>query len=51
MMDREDEKMMYAMAALIGLVMRGESPSSAADQMWTYANFAINYKAIQFEDK
>ena len=44
MMEREDEKMLYAMAALIGLVMRGESPSSAADQMWTYANFAVNYK-------
>lgn len=43
-MDTNDEKMMYAMAALIGLVMRGESPSNAAQQMWQYADFAINYK-------
>lgn len=46
-MEREDELKMYAMAALIGLVMRGESPSMAAEQMWQYANFAINYKDIQ----
>lgn len=46
MMDKEDERMMYAMAALIGLVMRGESPSMAAEQMWQYANFAINYKEL-----
>jgi hypothetical protein len=51
MMEYDDEKMMYAMAALIGLVIRGESPSSAAEQMWTYANFAINYKAIQHEPR
>lgn len=44
MIERDDEKMLYAMAALIGLVMRGESPSSAAEQMWLYANFAINFK-------
>jgi len=44
MMDKDDERMMYAMAALIGLVMRGESPSLAAEQMWQYANFAVNYK-------
>jgi len=46
-MNEQDEKMVYAMAALIGLVMRGESPASAAEQMWQYANFAINYKDPQ----
>ena len=46
-MEKEDERMLYAMAALIGLVMRGESPSLAADQMWQYADFAINYKELQ----
>jgi len=46
-MNEQDEKMVYAMAALIGLVMRGESPASAAEQMWQYANFAINYKDSQ----
>ena len=45
-MTKDEEKMLYAMAALIGLVMRGESPSMAADQMWQYANFAINYKEL-----
>jgi hypothetical protein len=44
MMDREDEKMMYAAFALMGLVARGEPPASAAEQMWQYANFAINFK-------
>lgn len=44
MMEKEDERMMYAAFALMGLVARGESPSSAAEQMWQYANFAINFK-------
>ena len=44
MMEREDERMMYAAFALMGLVARGESPASAAEQMWQYANFAINIK-------
>ena len=43
-MDKDDERMMYAMAALIGLVIRGESPLSASEQMWRYADFAFNYK-------
>ena len=46
-MNEQDEKMVYAMAALIGLVMRGESPAFAAEQMWQYANFAINYKDLE----
>lgn len=44
MMEKEDERMMYAAFALMGLVARGESPVSAAEQMWQYANFAINLK-------
>jgi hypothetical protein len=48
-MEEKDEKMMYAAFALMGLVMRGESPASAAEQMWQYANFAINYKGLQNE--
>jgi len=47
MMEKEDERMMYAMAALIGLVMRGESPTMAAEQMWQYAEFAVNYKDLE----
>lgn len=45
-MNKEDERMMYAAFALMGLVARGESPSAAADQMWEYASFAINYKEL-----
>jgi len=48
-MDKEDERMMYAAFALMGLVARGESPSMAADQMWQYANFAMNYKDLHNE--
>lgn len=48
-MDEKDEKMMYAAFALMGLVARGESPAMAAEQMWQYANFAINYKEIKDE--
>ena len=44
MMDKDDERMMYAAFALMGLVARGESPSIAAQQMWQYANFAMNFK-------
>jgi hypothetical protein len=43
-MEKDDERMMYAAFALMGLVARGESPSIAAEQMWQYANFAINFK-------
>lgn len=44
MMDQDDQKIIFAAFALMGLVARGESPSLAAEQMWQYANFAINYK-------
>ena len=44
MMEKEDERMMYAAFALMGLVARGEAPALAAQQMWQYANFAMNYK-------
>lgn len=50
MMDKEDERMMYAAFALMGLVARGESPSIAADQMWQYATFAINHKELNKDD-
>lgn len=49
MMEKEDERMMYAAFALMGLVARGESPAMAAEQMWQYANFAINYKELKDE--
>jgi hypothetical protein len=43
-MDEKDERMIYAAFALMGLVARGESPTSTAEQMWQYAEFAMNYK-------
>jgi len=46
-MDEKDEKMLFAAFALMGLVARGESPAMAAEQMWQYANFAINYKELK----
>lgn len=44
MMEEDDQKIIFAAFALMGLVARGESPAIAADQMWQYANFAMNYK-------
>lgn len=44
MMDQEDQKIIFAAFALMGLVARGESPASTAEQMWQYADFAMNYK-------
>jgi hypothetical protein len=44
MMDQDDQKIIFAAFALMGLVARGESPASSAEQMWQYADFAINFK-------
>jgi hypothetical protein len=44
MMDQDDQKIIFAAFALMGLVARGESPASTAEQMWQYADFAMNYK-------
>jgi len=41
--------MVFAALWLMGLVARGESPAIAADQMWQYANFAMNYKDLNNE--
>jgi hypothetical protein len=43
-MDNKDELMFYAGMALMGLVARGEAPSSAGQQAWQYAQFMLNYK-------
>ena len=43
-MDNKDEMMFYAGLALMGLVARGESPSSASEQAWQYAQFMMNHK-------
>lgn len=48
-MDEKDEKLIFAAFALMGLVARGESPASTAEQMWQYAEFAMNYKDKQDE--
>jgi len=46
MIEKDDELMVYAAFALMGLVARGEAPAIAAEQMWQYANFAVNYKEL-----
>jgi len=43
-MDNKDEMMFYAGLALMGLVARGESPSSASEQAWQYAQFMLTHK-------
>lgn len=40
-MTEKEERMMYAMAALVGLVTRGASPDEVREMMWVYANFAM----------
>jgi hypothetical protein len=43
-MDNKDELMFFAGLALMGLVARGEAPSSASQQAWQYAEFMLNHK-------
>jgi len=43
-MENNDEKMFFAAMALVGLVMRGESPMDTAERAWTYAEFMVNHK-------
>lgn len=47
-MDNKDEMMFYAGLALMGLVARGEAPSSASEQAWQYAEFMINRKPEEY---
>lgn len=43
-MDSKDELMFFAGLALMGLVARGEAPSSASQQAWQYAEFMMAHK-------
>lgn len=43
-MEHEDQKMFFAGMALIGLVLRNESPAGAAQMAWQYAEFMIELK-------
>jgi len=43
-MEKNDEKMFFAAMALVGLVMRGESPLETAERAWSYAEFMMNHK-------
>jgi len=43
-MDNKDELMFFAGLALMGLVARGEAPSSASQQAWQYAEFMMAHK-------
>ena len=42
-MEKQEEKMFFAAMALVGLVMRGESPTETAERAWSYAEFMINH--------
>ena len=48
-MEHEDQKMFFAGMALMGLVARGEAPSTAGQQAWQYAEFMMNFKPEQKE--
>lgn len=43
-MDQQDELLAFALAATMGLVARGASPSEVRDTAWLYAQFAVNGK-------
>jgi len=43
-MEHQDELMFFAGMALIGLVLKGEGPSSAAQMAWQYAEFMHELK-------
>jgi hypothetical protein len=43
-MEKNDEKMFFAAMALVGLVMRGESPIETAERAWAYADAMLDHK-------
>jgi hypothetical protein len=43
-MEKNDEKMFFAAMALVGLVMRGESPIETAERAWAYADAMLEHK-------
>ena len=40
-MTEQDEKLVFALAAMMGLVARGASPAEIRDTVWMYAEFAL----------
>ena len=43
-MEDKDEVTFFAAMAMIGLVMRGESPIETAERAWAYADAMVDYK-------
>lgn len=43
-MTQEEQLFAFAIAATMGLVARGASPSEVRDTAWLYAQFAMNGK-------
>ena len=43
-MEKNEERMFFAAMALVGLVMRGESPIETAERAWAYADAMVDYK-------
>ena len=47
MIEKDEQLVIFAAFALMGLVARGESPTLAGQQMWQYAQQALNQKDPQ----
>jgi len=43
-MEEKEEITFFAAMAMVGLVMRGESPMDTAERAWAYAEFMYNHK-------
>ena len=43
-MNEQEQLLAFALAATMGLVARGASPSEVRDTAWLYAQFALNGK-------
>jgi len=44
-MEKQEERMFFAAMAMIGLVMRGESPIETAERAWAYADAMLEHKS------
>jgi hypothetical protein len=43
-MEDKDEVTFFAAMAMIGLVMRGDSPVETAERAWAYADMMVQHK-------
>lgn len=50
-MTQQEELFAFALAATMGLIARGASPSEVRDTAWQYAQFALNGKPVENENQ